>query len=162
MKHTKNHMERYLRSVKRKLRLPPDIKTRVMSDLISSIQSRQEAGNTDEEIFAELGSPSEAAAELNAQMQEYAYKKSPWRWLCLAGILLSAAALFRGGANLALSLCAFLISKQSVGIVGGVDGPTTIFIARSQESVTQGMIMSAIILIMSIIGFYSLSHMRKE
>ena len=162
MKNTKKRMERYLKSVKRKLRLPPHIKTRVMSDLISSIQSRQEEGNTDEEIFAELGSPSEAAAELNAQMQEYAYKKSPWRWLCLAGILLSAAALFRGGVNLALSLFTFFLSKQSIGIVGGADGPTTIFITRSQESVTQGLIMSAIILIMCIIGFYGLSHMRKK
>ena len=163
MKHTKNHMERYLRSVKRKLRLPPDIKTRVMSDLISSIQSRQEAGNTDEEIFAELGSPSEAAAELNAQMQEYAYKKSPWRWLCLAGILFSAGAILcRGGINLATLLFSRFLFRGSIGLIGGIDGPTQIFVTQSQESVTQGIIMSAIILIMSIIGFYSLSHMRKK
>ena len=162
MSNQEKKMNQYLRSVKRKLHLPPDIKDRVMNDLISSIRSRLEAGKNEDEIISELGSPTAAAAELNTQMHEYAYEKSPWRWLCLAGILLSAAALFRGGANLVLSLFTFFISRQSIGIVGGADGPTTIFITRSQESVLQGSVMAAIILIMSIIGFHFLGHIRKK
>ena len=77
-------MKRYCNAVERRLNLPWDIKVRVMTDFASSIQARREAGMTDTEIYAELGSPKKAAAELNDQMREYAYRKSPWRFLFMA------------------------------------------------------------------------------
>lgn len=73
-------MKKYTKAVKRKLNLPRDVKKRVMTDFTSSIISRKEAGRTDEEIYAELGTPADAAADLNEQMREFAYIKSPWRW----------------------------------------------------------------------------------
>ncbi len=61
-------MKRYLRAVCRRLALPKRYRERVMSDFESSIQARREAGQSDEEIFQALGTPKQAAQELNTQM----------------------------------------------------------------------------------------------
>ena len=83
MTQAEKKMKRYVNAVERRLNLPLKIKARVMSDFQSSIVARREAGQTDEEIYAELGTPSKAAADLNEQMKDYAYRKSPWRFLFL-------------------------------------------------------------------------------
>ena len=62
-------MKKYCTGVERRLNLPRDVKTRVMNDFTSSIAARREAGESDEQIFAELGTPKEAAALLNEQMK---------------------------------------------------------------------------------------------
>ena len=76
--------EKYLRAVRRRLNMPRELKDRVMTDFVSSIEARKEDGQSEEAIREELGTPKQAATELNQQMQEYTYQKSPWRWLCLA------------------------------------------------------------------------------
>ena len=73
-------MKQYTNSVERRLNMPEDVKRRVMNDFISSISARREAGQSDAEIYAELGSAKQAAADLNEQMREFAYRKSPWRF----------------------------------------------------------------------------------
>ena len=70
-------MKQYTNSVERRLNMPGDVKRRVMNDFISSISARREAGQSDAEIYAELGSAKQAAADLNEQMREFAYRKSP-------------------------------------------------------------------------------------
>ena len=47
------NMEKYTKAVNRRLNMPKEIKKRVMSDFISSIHARKEAGQSDEEILAE-------------------------------------------------------------------------------------------------------------
>lgn len=47
---------RYLRAVRRRLTFPKKMKDRVMDNLRSSINERREAGQTDAEILAALGS----------------------------------------------------------------------------------------------------------
>ena len=59
---------RYLRAVRRRLTLPKKMKDRVMDNLRSSINERREAGQTDAEILAALGSAKQAASELTAQL----------------------------------------------------------------------------------------------
>ena len=83
MTQAEKKMKNYVNAVERRLNLPREIKARVMSDFQSSIVARREAGQTDEEIYAELGTPAKAAADLNEQMKDYAYRKSPWRFLFL-------------------------------------------------------------------------------
>ena len=156
-------MKKYTKAVNRKLNLPSDVKKRVMTDFTSSIQSRKEAGKSDDEIFAELGTPADVAADLNEQMKEFAYAKSPWRWICFALIIVcSMSLLYRGCAGLLAAMLSFALFNESVGIIGGVDGPTQIFIAQSQDSAIHGMIMTGLVLVMSIVGFYYLGHMRKK
>ena len=71
MTESEKKRKRYLCGVWRRLNLPKDVKERVMSDFISAVSARAEAGITDEEIFVELGNPKKAAADLNEQMKEY-------------------------------------------------------------------------------------------
>ena len=146
-------MKEYMNQVKWKLALPRDVKKRVMADLASSIQSRVEAGQTEEQIMAELGTPAEVAAELNEQMKEFAYVRSPWRWACLALAAVSALAfLYKGVLNLLVAAITYA-ERQSVGIIGGADGPTAIFVTQAPENALYSMLMSALVLLMSIVGF---------
>lgn len=136
MTQAEKKMKRYVNAIERRLNLPLEVKARVMSDFGSSIAARREAGQTDEEIYAELGEPKKVAAELNEQMQEFAYRKSPWRFVFavlgiyfgikLLGIVYvlifaAAMAIYANMPNMA----------SSVGIIGGADGPTAIFVTTS-------------------------------
>lgn len=156
-------MKKYTNSVERKLNLPRDVKRRVMADFISSIQSRRDAGLTDEEIFAELGAPGAVAADLNEQMREFAYRKSPWRWACLVLMILCALMLtFKGGVQMMLFLMDLNVNAGSVGIIGGADGPTAVFVTRTSGAMYLETAMIVLVLILSLIGFYRLGHMRKK
>ncbi len=164
MTEANKRMKKYTNSVERKLNLPRDVKRRVMADFISSIQSRRDAGLTDEEIFAELGAAGAVAADLNEQMKEFAYRKSPWRWACLAPMILCALALaFKGGIGLMMFLMNLHVNEaSSIGIIGGADGPTAIFVTRTSGSMYLETVMIVLVLILSLIGFYRLGHMRKK
>ena len=127
-------MKKYCNAVERRLNLPRDVKARVMNDFASSIAARREAGESDEQILAELGSPKEAAALLNEQMKEYAYRKSKWRWLALAVAAVSGGVfLWRNLLNWLLTVL-FTLSlgeNGSLGIIGGADGPTAVFVTTT-------------------------------
>lgn len=156
-------LKKYTKAVKRRLNLPSDVKKRVMTDFESAIQSRKEAGKTDDEIFAELGTPAQVSADLNEQMKEYAYIKSPWRWACFVlSVLCVLNLLHKGYVGLLAALLSFSLYNENVGIVGGADGPTVMFIAQSQDSIIYTMVMTSLVLVMSIVGFYFLGHMKKK
>ena len=152
---------KYLRSVERRLNLPKDIKARVMSDFASSIHARQEKGMTDEEILAELGDAKTVAADLNEQMKEFVYRKSPWRFL------FGALAAY-GGASLLKSIFGQILywlmqieiqrEAASIGVIGGADGPTAIFVT---SSVGAGYVWSVLLLIVGIWGFLRLRKCKK-
>lgn len=153
-------MKKYIRAVTRRLNMPKDVKERVMNDFISSIQGRREAGQTDEAIRAELGSPKKVAAELSEQMKAYTYRKSPLRWVMLALSVISGGILAADGFT---SLMLWLLNRQvdhSIGIIGGADGPTAIFVTSAPPSFSYYMeIIGLVILVVAgIAGFYHYSH----
>lgn len=153
-------MKNYTSTIERRLELPRDVKVRVMSDLISSIEARREEGKSDEEIYLELGSPKAVAKELNAQMKEFAYRKSPWRFLF-------AAAAIYGVLELLGSLAAWLLAllwtapgfsvgeAASVGIIGGADGPTAVFVT------TPGRASYLVPMAMVIIGIWGYRKLKR-
>jgi len=158
----KDPVKNYLKSVQRRLRLPKDIRLRVMADFAGAVESRREAGKTDEEIFAELGSPKEAAMQLNEQMKEYAWKKSPWRWLCLAAAAVSALALLIGLFQW-LTVVDFVGSNAaSIGIIGGADGPTAVFVASPSHSSLFKWCAAGLIFVLGTLGFALLGRVRKK
>ena len=162
MTEAEKKMKKYTRAVNKKLNLPSDVKKRVMTDFTSSIQSRKEAGKTDEEIYAELGSPADVAADLNEQMKEFAYIKSPWRWACLAIIIGCILSLIFGGT---IGLLVHLLNasvSSSIGIIGGADGPTAIFVTTSPDYIWYQAGITAIVLTMAILGFYRLSRCPRK
>ena len=159
------YMKRYMRAVGRRLDLPRDVKRRVMTDLQSSVAARREAGQSDEEIMQELGSPRAAAAELNEQMREYAYTKSKWRWAALAGAAVAAVMLlFEGVTGLLVWLLNITVNESSsIGIIGGADGPTAIFVTESGTAGgLPGWLVWLLVLAMCIIGWWKLSHCREK
>lgn len=155
-------MKKYCNAVERRLDLPRDVKVRVMNDFVSSITARREAGESDEQIFAELGTPKEAAALLNEQMKEYAYRKSKWRWVALAAAVLGWLMLVYNGV---IGLMVYLLNgtinhNASVGIIGGADGPTAIFVTSRVSA--EGVVVWTLLGVMGILGWWYLSHMKKK
>jgi len=159
-------MKKYTTAIERRLNLPREMKARVMSDFISSVQARREAGQSDAEIYAELGNPNKAAAELNEQMKEFTYRKSPWRYLFAACAAYGAAELLGGliARLMYLFLRDPLLSTSmgeaaSVGIIGGADGPTAVFVT------TPGWmhyINPCLFLIIGIWGFQYFSKRKRK
>ena len=162
-------MKKYIKSVERRLNLPKDIKKRVMSDLESDILARQEAGMTDEAILAELGSPKKAAADLNEQMKEFTYRKSPWRFVFAACAAYGAAELLGKLFDLSLLwlyrtgfLDALLPSNMaSVGIIGGADGPTAIFVTSALPA-WYHFLPPVLLIALGIWGFQRLKRCKQK
>lgn len=153
-------MKKYVNAVQRRLNLPLEIKVRVMSDFSSAITARREAGMTDGEIYAELGTPKKAAETLNEQMKEFAYRKSPWRFLFAAIAAYGAAELLGSLVSWILYLSMqdpFLRAGEaaSVGIIGGADGPTAVFVT------TPGWVGCVIPLIALTVGVWGFLRLRK-
>lgn len=164
MTEQQKRMKKYCNAVERRLNLPKDVKVRVMTDFVSSISARREAGESDEQIYAELGTPREAAAVLNEQMKEYAYRKSPWRWgalvaAAIAGLFLTWTTAVNWLFNLLFGQ--FLQEQQSLGIIGGADGPTAIFVATApgpDYDVLLGVTALAVCLLL----WWRLGHLKKK
>lgn len=152
-------MKRYMTAIERRLNLPADVRARVMRDLQSAVAERREAGQTDEQIRADMGAPAAVAAELNEQMKEYAYTKSKWRWAALAvaaaaGVMLA----FEGVAGLLVWLLnASINSSTSVGVIGGADGPTAIFVTSGGFNWLAWLLVGT----MGLLGWWKLGHMKK-
>ena len=156
--------EKYLRAVRRRLNMPKELKDRVMADFVSSIEARKEDGLDDARILKELGTPKAAAKELNEQMAEYTYQKSPWRWACLGLALFCALCLaYKGLTGLLLVLFNKANNAASIGIIGGADGPTAIFVTTNpNEQIFPSMGIYILLLVMGIIGFLALRKIQKK
>ena len=162
MTQAEKKMKRYVNAVERRLNLPREIKARVMSDFQSSIVARREAGQSDEEIYAELGTPAKAAADLNEQMKDYTYRKSPWRFLFLGIAAIGGVRLLYNG--LVSLIGYFVLHRESggaatIGIIGGADGPTAIFVTTPTWTRPAWM---AALLIVGVVGYLLLRHCKAK
>ena len=155
MTEAEKRMKQYTNEVERRLHLPRSVKRRVMTDFISSIQGRREAGQSDEQIFAELGPAQKAADDLNAQMQDFAEHRSPWRWVCFGVSVISAIVL-------AARLLSAYVIRSGVGIIGGADGPTAIFVTSPISGPTWKLLFWALLLVLGLLGFWQISRRRKS
>lgn len=159
-------MKRYTNAIERRLNLPLALKGRVMNDFISSIQARREEGQSDEEIYQALGTPQQAAAQLNAQMQDYTYRKSPWRFAFAALAIVAGCKLLW---PVVVSIFVWLYTgylslttdgfATSIAIIGGADGPTAIFLA-TPSWVEPALTLA--VLAAGLAGWYLLGHLKKK
>lgn len=159
-------MKKYLKKVERRLNLPRDIKKRVISDLESDILARKEAGLSEDAILAELGTAKKVANELNLQMKEFAYRKSPWRFVFAACAAYGAAELLEklfGYVLMCLyKLGTFSIGEQaSIGIIGGADGPTAIFVTSSLPA-WYHFVIPAVLVGIGVWGFLRLRKCKQK
>lgn len=157
------NMEKYLRAVRHRLDMPKEVKKRVMADFADSVEARLENGQDEAAILAELGTPKQAAKELNEQMKDYTYQKSPWRWACLALAVFSGLCIvYHGLAGLLLTMFNN-VNNASIGIIGGTDGPTAVFVTtRKLYSGLPAEAIYAMLLAMGLIGFTALGRLKKK
>ena len=121
-------VKRYMNAIERRLHADRKTRVRMMTELAGDFQSRREAGQRDEEIMAELGTPEEVAAQFNEALGGAgARPASRWRWTFVVLAVLVAAAVLGPG------LVTLLATRraESIGIIGGADGPTAIYVAAS-------------------------------
>lgn len=136
-------IKKYLAAVRSRLNLPKSIRQRCLSDLQTTIQARLENGESWERIRDSLGEPKKVAAELSEQLKEFVYRKSPWRFLFLAAAILSGGWLvFYAGMQMVLKIIAG--QAASLGIIGGADGPTAIFVTTGTVMDWDAFIVGAI------------------
>ena len=155
-------MQKYRRSVRRRLNMPKALKDRVMADFLCSIDARREDGQKEEMILEELGNPKQAAKELNRQMQEYTYRKSPWRWACLALAILSGLCIAYKGLPGLLLMLFNKANNASIGIIGGADGPTAVFVTTSGNGFHATIGLYILFLITGVLGFLILRKLKQK
>lgn len=151
-------LEQYVKTIKRRLNLPREAKNRVLDDLRSTIAAKREMGMTCEQIMADLGSPKQVAAERNRQMKEFACRKSPWRYLFAALAAYGAAELMGTLVTLWILKREVVLEAATIGVIGGADGPTAIFVTGPGWA---GNILPVAAIIAGIWGFLWLSRCRK-
>ncbi len=155
-------MKAYVNAVSRRLNMPRPVKARVMNDFGTTIQGLREAGLSDGDIYDRLGTPKQAAANLNEQMKDYTYRKSPWRFAFLA---LAAVGLWK---LLELLLPALVLSWMapdagSVGIIGGADGPTAIFVTSSpMPSLWSAAAVFAVLAAAGFLGYFLMKRRKRK
>lgn len=117
-----NEWKRYANAISRALQVDSKTKQRLLNDLASDLQSRKEAGQTLEEVQAELGTPEQLAAQLNAEFGRPATAASPWRWLVLS--ILVALVVWLVTASI------LRIQGQSgtINIIGAAQGSSAAFV----------------------------------
>lgn len=156
-------LRKYLRQILRKLNLPMTIKRRISTDLKTSMLAKQEAGMTDQEIIACMGTPKEVAAEFHEQMSECCYRKHPLRFVCLGLSILSFLAfVYELLINQFLSS---LLNKNSeaIGIIGGADGPTTVFITSiTHKGLSPDTLVLLTVMILGLVGYFWFSRRKRK
>lgn len=123
-------VKRYMNAIERHLRVDRKTRVRIMTELASDFQSRRENGQSDEAIMQELGSPEEVAAEFNAALDDETIQPvSRWRWafVALAAVILLARFILP-------ELFLLQSHTSSIGVIGGADGPTAIFVSTEASS----------------------------
>lgn len=154
-------VNQYLKVIAKKLRLPKKIKQSVLSDLVTGMLARAEAGESMAEIMEDMGTPLRVARGINEEMDDFVYVKSPWRWACLVLIILCTMVLLMHGYwGVWLFLSNGMLNK--IGVIGGADGPTQIFVSTAVEGQVREMVTAGILLIMGVLGFVKLSHCHKK
>ena len=116
-------VKRYMNAIERRLRVDGPTRLRIMTELAGDFESRRESGQSDEQIMAELGTPAQVAAQFNAAFGAPRLDRR-WRWAFVAAAVLVAA----------LAVLPGLLPPDeatSVGVIGGADGPTSIYVTAS-------------------------------
>lgn len=117
-----NEVKRYVNTVERHLRLDRATRLRVMNDLASDLQSRLDAGETLADIQADLGDARTLADTLNREFADHRDNASPWRWAFLVLAIFLVLVIAVNGMTAQSN-------SASIGIIGGADGPTAIFVS---------------------------------
>ena len=140
--------ETYLRQVGRLL--PRRLRRDVLRDLGEQFDMAAEHGETAEDVIARLGTPEEFAAPFR---EGYRPSLVPPALLGILGLLISAAC----GVMLWLQHQFRIDVDESIAIIGGMDGPTQIYVSSDNLNPLIPLLAVGIVLIIA-----SLVWMRKR
>lgn len=127
--------ERYIRQVRRSLRLPHKAKKAVARDLTEIFDSALEHGETEQAVVERLGTAQEFAAEAEKQLRDGG--GAHWRWGEFLTCLVAVAASITAFGAYAIAKA----EKRPVEVIGGAGSLTNI-----QIEAAYGVDVSAIIL----------------
>lgn len=148
-------VRKYMKQIEKKLPLPKKVKKSVLSDLVTGMLARVEAGESMDQVMASMGTPLEVAEGIKEEMEDLTYAKNPWRWACL-GLTVVCALILVG------NLIHGLIEYQAISTIGGADGPMQIFITTSPAGHIHYIIISVILMMIGILGFVMLSRSHEK
>ena len=91
-------------------------------------------------------------------------KKKRWSWACLGLSVFSCLCLAFGGLqNLILLLFNKANNAASIGIIGGADGPTAIFVtSKAHDAALPPEAIYVLLMVMGIIGFIALRKIKED
>lgn len=152
---------KYIKRVSRRLDMPKKQKLRICSDLTTTIQAQLEDGIPEEKVLKKLGAPKKVAAEFNEQMGDPTARRSPLRFVCLAAAIVSVVVLL---GKLALNLWINSFSDvHSIGIIGGADGPTSVFVSTTiSDGFSSDTTFWIGILILGLLGYFWFRRKKKK
>ena len=137
--------ETFLRQLRWRLnRLKREERIQVIESFREMISDRMEEGLSEEEAVACLGTPKEAALEiLNGMPEEKLLKKDR------LGPVLLILFLIAGGLSLFWAVRVRSHFPASVAVIGGADGPTSIFVAGKLGH-AWGLYAAAVLLLLAL------------
>ena len=108
--------ERYIRQVKRELRLPRKAKAEVLRDLKEIFTSAEEHGETAQQVIARLGTPKEFAGSIRPDAAQSAAGKGRASAIASAAVAVTAFGIYAAAAA----------AKAPRGAIGQADAMTNI------------------------------------
>lgn len=155
-------IKKYLSAVKRRLNLPRSLRARLLSDLETTITARMEAGEDWTAIRESLGAPAQVAAEYMEEMKDFAYRKSPWRYLPLAVAVLCGLRFLNKCVLFGLYMSMGIqVQERSVGIIGGADGPTAMFVTTLVPDIANIGII-AVVFVLCLLVYFRLRKCKNK
>lgn len=152
-------IKRYVNAIEQHLKFPMKMKARINSDIGTEIHMRLETGKTIDEVMAEMGKPKEVAERFNMELQEQTLRKHPLRFLflalCILFVIGTVGGYFEGNMS-------FIQNHKAVSVIGGVDGPTSVFVAGVFPSHFVGYWISVAGLFLGCAGAYLLLLYGKQ
>lgn len=149
--------EKYIKSVKRKLNVPDDLKTSVLEELMEAFDSAKEHGESENDLINRLGTPKEFVndviknADLTDEQKKYIKQRKNIIKVIIAFII--AAAAFMGY---------YIYQRMSMGnVIGYANSSTNIQVIGGSENIVLILLYTAFFAVIVGLLIYSVYLKRK-
>lgn len=138
--------DQYIHEVERLLPLPRQAKKEVLRDLEEAFASAAEHGETESQLIQRLGSPKEFVESLNEQLGFERLSGEIWKRKQIIAIVCAAIlSLLCLGVYSAAKAMGMSRMIESLGVIGGADGPTAIFVTSTGPDILYWMALLGIV-----------------
>lgn len=149
--------EKYIKSVKRKLNVPYDLKASVLEELMEAFDSAKEHGESENDLINRLGTPKEFVndviknADLTDEQKKYIKQRKNIIKVIIAFII--AAAAFMGY---------YIYQRMSMGnVIGYANSSTNIQVIGGSENIVLILLYTAFFAVIVGLLIYSVHLKRK-